>query len=521
LALWISDASAAQFDFFFELGDRLGHVRSSGSPYGRWQHHRIPCGASSEGADVKSLHDAMLDRELFGRTFAGPTFSAWRTVAKILDGLPLTDDELTLYRAITGRDEPPDQPFGEAYLIKPRRAGGTLFGAACGLHAALKDYRDQLGPGEVATVALVASDRRQARQLMNYSKGLIADSPIIAAEVEQQTKEAITFAHRVTLEVHVGSFRSIRGYSFACVLLDELAFYRSDLSANPDVELVRAVRPGLANLNGRLLGFSSPHSRRGHLWEMFRAHYGRPSDVLVIQAGGPTLNPTIRAGVVERARAEDPVAARSEWDAEFREDISQFLEDALIDVAIVPKRTELPFMARTAYAAFCDPSGGRHDAMTLGIAHRTESNKVVLDRLLIQPPPFDPETVVQRFGEVVRSFGLSRVAGDAYAAEWVSGMFRKYGLTYEPSELDKSSIYVESLPLFTQGRVELLDVPRLATELRLLERRPRAGGKGDVVDHPPRASDDTANAAIGALWLASKKSLRAVERGSRPEFAIM
>lgn len=464
---------------------------------------------------MKSLYDAMLDPELFGRTFAGPTFKAWRTVAKILDALPLDPDELSLYQRVSGRSEAPVTPFREGYVVKPRRSGGTLFGAACGVHAALRDYRDQLGPGEVATVALIASDRRQARQLMNYAKGLIADSPIILAEVVNMTAESITFAHRVVLEVHVGSFRSTRGYSFACVLLDELAFYRSDFSANPDIELVRAVRPGLANLGGRLLGFSSPHARRGHLWDMYRQHYGQQSDVLVIQAGGPVLNPTIGAEVIDRARAEDPVAARSEWDAEFREDISQFLPDELIDRAISPNRRELPFVHGRSYVGFCDPSGGRHDAMTLAVAHaeaatvaQVEGSKVVLDRLLIERPPFQPEAVVQRFGEQLRCFGITKVYGDRYAGEWVAAAFQKYGLRYEPADLDKSAIYCEALPLFSQGRVELLDVPRLLTELRLLERRPRAGGKGDMVDHPPRSSDDAANAAMGALWLAGKRPVK-------------
>ena len=77
---------------------------------------------------MKSLYDAMLDPELFGKTFGGPTFENWRTVAKIIDGLPLTESELALYRQFTGRSEPATDPFNEAYLIKPRRAGGTLFG---------------------------------------------------------------------------------------------------------------------------------------------------------------------------------------------------------------------------------------------------------------------------------------------------------------------------------------------------------------------------------------------------------
>lgn len=447
----------------------------------------------------------MVDPELFGKTFASSTFWAWRAVAKFLDGLPLEPAELELWKAITGRDAPPSKPFGEAYLVKPRRAGGTLFAAAVGLHAALQDYTARLGPGELATVALIASDRKQARQLMNYCKGLIADSALIGAQVTNETAETITFEHAVQLEVHTTSWRSTRGYSYAAVILDELSFFRDDLSANPDVELVRAVRPGLLNLRGRLIGLSSPHSRRGHLWQMFRTHFGKASPVLVIQAGGPTLNPTLPQEDLDRQRAEDPTAARSEQDAQFREDISQFLTDDVLDPALRPGRKALPYMREHRYQGFVDPSGGRHDAMVLGVAHQETGGRVVLDKLVIQRPPFTPEDVVARFGEVLSAYSLNRVTGDRYAAEWVASAFAKVGVTYEPAEKDKSAIYVETLPLFSQELIELLDVPALETELRLLERKPRPNGRGDFVDHPPRATDDVANAACGALWLAARQ----------------
>lgn len=59
--------------------------------------------------------------------------------------------------------------------------------------------------------------------------------------------------------------------------------------------------------------------------------------------------------------------------------------------------------------------------------------------------------------------------------------------------------------LFAQGYIELLDVPRLETELRLLERKPRRNGRGDDIDHPPRAHDDVANSVCGALLLAASQ----------------
>ena len=241
---------------------------------------------------------------------------------------------------------------------------------------------------------------------------------------------------------------------------------------------------------------------------------------LFITAPSRLLNPTLDQARIDAAIAEDPEAGRSEWLGLFRSDISQFLPDADLDRAVVPGRRELPYLPGCNYAAFADPSGGRHDAMTLAISHpekavfaHAEGRRVVLDRLVVQAPPFDPEATVQRFAETLRGFGLRSVTGDRYAAEWVATMFSKYGIRYEASDLDKSAIYVEALPLFAQGQVELLEVPQLATQLRMLERRPRPGGKGDVVDHPPRGNDDAANSACGALWLASKVR---IERRTAP-----
>jgi hypothetical protein len=53
--------------------------------------------------------------------------------------------------------------------------------------------------------------------------------------------------------------------------------------------------------------------------------------------------------------------------------------------------------------------------------------------------------------------------------------------------------------------VELLDLPRLIAQLCSLERRTARGGR-DSIDHPPKAHDDVANVAAGALELAAQGS---------------
>ena len=67
-----------------------------------------------------------------------------------------------------------------------------------------------------------------------------------------------------------------------------------------------------------------------------------------------------------------------------------------------------------------------------------------------------------------------------------------------PSDIPKSQIYLETLPLWTRGLVSLPDHKTLIRELRLLERHTHRSGK-DTVDHGRNGSDDHANAVCGLL----------------------
>jgi hypothetical protein len=158
--------------------------------------------------------------------------------------------------------------------------------------------------------------------------------------------------------------------------------------------------------------------------------------------------------------------------------------------------------------AFCDPSSGRTDSFTLAIAHNQPKaadrpERLVLDVVRSVTPPFDPDVAIEGLAETLKEYGIREVVGDQYAVGFTVSAFRKHGITYKPSERTRSEIYLECLPHFSRGAVELLDLPQLRTQLLLLERRTRAGGR-DSVDHPRGAHDDLANSACGALLLARK-----------------
>jgi len=57
------------------------------------------------------------------------------------------------------------------------------------------------------------------------------------------------------------------------------------------------------------------------------------------------------------------------------------------------------------------------------------------------------------------------------------------------------------LPTLNAKRVELLDIPRLVSQLCSLERRTARGGR-DSIDHPPGGRDDVVNSVAGAAALA-------------------
>ncbi len=126
-----------------------------------------------------SILDAMDDPALFAPHFKGDTWHHWRAFLAALHGLPMDDDALALYRHHTGRQDAPTAAFSEAALIVGRRGGKSRVLALLAVWAAcFRDYTPFLAPGEVATVAVVAADRRQARTIMRYVSGLMNAVPM-------------------------------------------------------------------------------------------------------------------------------------------------------------------------------------------------------------------------------------------------------------------------------------------------------------------------------------------------------
>lgn len=463
----------------------------------------VPLGPASGIADESvTVLDLMTSPRWFASWFAGDGWLGWKAFLAGIFGLPMTEPMLARWQEHTRRTHAPTTPAPEAWMVVGRRGGKSRIAALIAVYlACFRNYARHLAEGEVATIPIIAADRREARTVMRYLKGFLS-TPQLQHRVVRTLTESVELQGRIQVELHTAGYRAVRGYTVAAAICDEIAFWRTDSeAASPDHEVLAALRPGMASIPGSLLiGLSSPYARSGVLWEMYDRHFGQEHPEVVWQADTRAMNATIDPQLIAEAYRNDPDAAAAEYGAEFRRDVESFVSREAVRDAVVSGRDRIPYVAGTRYVAFVDPSGGAVDSMTLGIAH-AEGPRAVLDCVLEVRPPFSPAAVVVECVNLVREYNVASVTGDRYGGEWPRERFRALGVAYELSELVKSDIYIAFLSRMNSRQVELLDNHVLIRQLQQLERRRGRGGR-DTVDHPPKGHDDVVNAAAGALTLA-------------------
>jgi len=450
---------------------------------------------------VEAIHSKKLFRSCFKDL---QTWASWMVLLKALFALKMDKKELALYRASTGRERPPVTEFKELWAICGRRGGKSFMAALVAVFLALfYEYQKHLGPGELGVIQVIASDRSQAGVILNYIRGILRSNPVFEQYIVNDLRESIELSNRISIEVMSCSFKSIRGRTVVCAIFDEVAFWVVE-GANPDKEILAAVRPGMSTIpNSKLIVVSSPYSQWGILYEHYKSYWGVDDpEILVWRADTRMMNPTISESLIEREVQKDPSAARSEWFAEFREDLELFLSREMVEACATLTGTLAP-RSNLPFRSFVDPSGGRNDAFTLAIGHQ-EKSKLIVDLLKSWEPPFNPEAVVREVADTLKAYRMDKVTGDRYAAAWVESAFEKAGIRYEPCERAKSDLYLNFEGFVNTGMIEIPSDKKLINELVSLERRRGKSGK-DSIDHPIRGSDDRANAVAGLCYEGMKK----------------
>jgi len=449
----------------------------------------------------------------------GPSWESWRVLGRVLDGLPLGAAELAVYTQLTGRTTVPTD-LRELWCLAGRGPGKTTFEAAQALKAACRGYTGVRGLPRVLLLGFVQA---QAEIAFQYVTEFVAGDRELRKLVTRQTRDSVEFAHGVRLQTITSNYRALRGYSVAAALCDEIAYWWSDLTdSNPDVEVIRSLRPALAKVPGsRLLAASTPFTEEGVLYDVHQRHYANDASatILVVKAPTTVLNPAFDAAAIAVARQEDPESAAAEYDVGWRTAggtlVTPAAYDACVDAGIT-ERDPVPPLGNDYYSAAVDLSGGTgQDSAALSIHHVEDADGsgpevCVQDMLREWSPPFDPGTMVGEMATACRRFGIVEVVGDQFSEGFAAAEFRRHGIQYVVSPRKTAECLLDSLAVINTHRVRLLEAPKLRRQYLNLRRDYATGGRPTVLES--RKHDDlavvTARGIVACLGLGVEPEVR-------------
>lgn len=456
----------------------------------------------------------MLMHEILQKFFA-PWLTPWESFkAQIVLiclalGQKLSSEQMLIYRRYTNRVTIPSL-LRRIYWISPRRTFKT--GTAiiiCLLLALFRDWAKELRPAETGVILLIAPDRSQSSYAFKLLNGIINVVSAFSSKVVRITKDSVEFENRILIRVATASSVSTRGFKLVGCVIDEAAHLPKDESAEPDVELLRALLPALADTPGSLLlVITTPRERRGIVFDGYRDFYGVEDESVVFWKGDLDMNPALDRRIVEESFRNDPVAAKTEWCAEFRADLASYVDRVTVEAVTADVSEYLPRSFSSVPIFFCDMAGGSgSDSATLS---GSVCDKDGIIKQVIQKefrPPFNPEEVIRDFSSEIKRWAGRQVTGDRYAGDFPKVAFERYGISYRQSEKTKSELFQEFLKLINSGKVELLRNPRLLHQLCALERRIAPSGR-EFIESAPRTNDDLANSCAGSCVLAAAEGNR-------------
>jgi hypothetical protein len=288
------------------------------------------------------IDEYVTDPQLLGLSVS----PAQRTLLRSLYGLPLTSEQEELFRLCTGRDTYVPHDYPEGTILAGARAGkdSRIACPIASYETTFGQHEQHLARGERGLVVLVAPTVQQTRIAFDYIRSHY-ESPLLRGRVDGEP-----LSSEIRLKNHMGisclacTRAGIRGWSIPVAIADEVAFFRLEGSSDSDAEVQQSIRRGMINFSRtKLVKISTPYMKSGILYDDFKNHFGQDSpDILVWRAPSALMNPSLKQSRLDREKRLDPQRFAREYEAEFAEDIDQFMPGIWIDSAIVPGRRELP-----------------------------------------------------------------------------------------------------------------------------------------------------------------------------------
>jgi hypothetical protein len=457
-------------------------------------------------------------------------------LCEALDSKALLGAELTLSRR---QREPCEAIDDGARLIAlewgRRSFKSGVLGGCVGLWHCLPrpEFDGLLRRGQARRVIALATNVKQAREVIQAAEIVIASSPVLRPMVEARNDLEIRFAHAwgpVIFSAMPANAAGDRGRGASCVLMDEFAHhFDGDENAPRSAEsLLASVVPSVSEWAGlgTLVVASTPSGDSNRFAAVCDSIVEDPSPTAAYFFGKTwDINPRIREDDLrEERRLLGPELFAQEYECSRLSGAGQFLNAASIE-ACVSEGGVLPYEAGLEFSVGIDPalSSDVFGVVVIGV-DRLNPSQMVCARVLgwqgeksdtFEQGQLRTDQLLAKVVEVCHEYHATRVATDVYKAREIGARLGEHGIqTVEvPFTGDgRRQAFARLRMVIDEGRIDLPREPQLLTELRAL--RVKYSSQGQVVEIPRLAGKSHCDRAV-ALCLGIA-ALEGPDAGSAP-----
>ena len=475
---------------------------------------------------LAALASVSLESLFCGKGFAGiPGSLLQRAICRASEGLSFELPDEMRQRHFGCTSFPASMPKVIA-LVAGIRGGKSFLAAAAGIRAAFRCDLSSTQSHEIVRVPIVGPTLDASDATFKILLGILESSPLLRQCLHgAPTSDTVVLRRpqdgRLVELCCVAASRGgshLRSRWLAGCILDEAALFGVE-ATGAAVSAEELFRAGYTRLlpGAQLWVLSSPFGPQGLLYDLWKRHFGRPGQTLVVHAPTRALNPSFPQTTIDQIRADSPDVAAREYDAEWLDAESVLLVAAQVDAATRAAPLERAPMSGYDYACAIDPAT-RGNAWTLVVITREASpvrTVVVLVRQWIgsKTAPLDPREVFREIAKIVKPYRVDTVNTDRYSADALRAIADNEGLFLRIHHGKQGEDFqrYESLRIAlgqTPPEIELPPDPQLRTDLIAI--RKRAAGNG-VSIFLPTTPDGRHCDYAPALVLANAQSIREPE----------
>jgi hypothetical protein len=419
-------------------------------------------------------------------------------------------------------------------LICGRRSGKTLLAAIISIYCAMcNNWKSFLKKTPFATVLIMSHSKEFSEEVLEQIRTLIESSEILSRLKNKDKKNSASTMNlvtpwvlqngnieysRVQIKVAAASSKTTRGVAACAILCDEIAFWNLDENMKEtDAKIMKAVRPSMKQFGAlaMLIKLSSPGIKQGILYNEYKQKREGtlPESYAVFKAPSWAMTPSdvLPESELKEEWKLDPDGFDTEYRGNFSDSLSNFIDPAHIDIAILKgvKFQTPETEGAVRYKAAID-AAYKTDHFTFSVTGYMDGRlKQYVSKGWkgSKSNPISAFEVAEYIRNICKEFSIDEVAADQYSFQPLKEIFEKFNIVlkeYTFTPVFKRKIYANLKKLFHSTQADILDNEIQTKELKELV--VEQSGTGMIrIGHPNGGSDDYADSLAISAFLATEE----------------